>query len=124
MLWPSKPDAGNALDPYQAEIAGFGLAPVNYLAGVAGLYAGYMTAPWLMVFLAFLGVAWGVAERWMLARVTPARLVMLAGLRAGGAELRGRPSHIAGLAARGCCHRGCGVAGRGAREAVRQRGRQ
>ena len=44
-----------------------------------GLYAGYMYPAWLIAFLAFLGLAWGLAERWMLARVTPARLVLLAG---------------------------------------------
>lgn len=78
-LWPSKPETTDALDPYQAEIAGFGLADVNYLAGVPGMYAGYLSPAWLVVFLGFLGAAWGLAERWMLARVTPARLVMLAG---------------------------------------------
>jgi hypothetical protein len=78
-LWPSKPEATNALDPYRAEIAGFGFADLNYLAGVPGMYAGYMSPAWLIVLMAFLGAAWGVAERWMLARLTPVRLVLLAG---------------------------------------------
>jgi len=83
-LWPGKPDTGNALDPYQAQITAFGLAPVNYMPGVAGLYAGYLAAPWLLAFLAFLGMAWGAAERWILTRVTPARLVLLAGSALAG----------------------------------------
>jgi len=78
-LWPSKPDAGYALSPYDAEQLDFGLALVNILPTVPGLYAGYMYPAWLIAFLAFLGLAWGLAERWMLARVTPARLVLLAG---------------------------------------------
>jgi hypothetical protein len=87
-LWPSKPDAGNTLDPYQAQIAAFGLAPVNYLPGVPGLYAGYLGTWPLLAVTGLAGAAWGLAERWMLARVTPARLVLLAGsvLTAGSYE--------------------------------------
>jgi hypothetical protein len=43
------------------------------------LYAGYLSPPWLAVFLAFLGLLCGWGERWLFRRCTPARLVLLAG---------------------------------------------
>lgn len=77
--WSAKPETGTALDPSEAEIDDFGLQQVNFLPTLPGLYVGFLTVPWLMVLLALVGVAWGLAERWILARCTPARLVMLAG---------------------------------------------
>jgi hypothetical protein len=77
--WSAKPETGIALDPCEAEIDDFGLQQVNFLPTMPGLYAGFLTVPWLMVFLALTGVVWGLAERWIMARCTPARLVMLAG---------------------------------------------
>lgn len=87
-LWPGKPETGNALDPYGAQVADFGLAPVNYLPGVPGLYAGFLGAGWLLAAMGLAGAGWGLAERRILARVTPARLVLLAGavLAAGSYE--------------------------------------
>jgi len=76
-LWPSKLD--HALNPVQAEMQAFGLRQVNFLPGLAGLYAGFLAWPWLIVFLAFLGAVGGRAERWLLWSWTPARTVMLAG---------------------------------------------
>jgi hypothetical protein len=77
--WSGKPETGTALDPYEAEINDFGLQQVNFLPTLPGLYIGFLTVPWLIAFLALAGVVWGLAERWILARCTPARLVMLAG---------------------------------------------
>jgi hypothetical protein len=77
--WSAKPETGTALDPYQAEIDDFGLQQVNFLPTLPGLYVGFLTVPWLITLLALVGAAWGLAERWILARCTPARLVMLAG---------------------------------------------
>jgi hypothetical protein len=79
-LWAAKPEAGSSLDPYQAQIGDLGMQDVNYLPTLPGLYAGYLPAGWLIVLLAALGLAWGAAERFTLARCTPARLVLLAGL--------------------------------------------
>jgi hypothetical protein len=79
VAWSAKPETGTALDPCQAEIDDFGLQQVNFLPTMPGLYVGFLTVPWLIVFLALNGVVWGLAERWIMARCTPARLVMLAG---------------------------------------------
>jgi hypothetical protein len=99
-LWPGKPDAGNTLDPYQAQIAAFGLSPVNFLAGVPGLYTGYLSPAWLLAVMGLAGAGWGLAERWMLARVTPARLVLLAGsVLAAGSYEGGLPSVLVSLRA-------------------------
>jgi hypothetical protein len=77
-VWPSKLDHGG-LDAYVAQIRYFGLQDVNFLAGFAGLYAGMLTVPWLIAFLALCGLLAGRGERWLLARFTPARLVLYAG---------------------------------------------
>lgn len=75
--WVGKP--GAALDPARAENGDFGLQHVNFLPALPGLYAGFLAWPWLIGFLAALGLAAGRAERWLLRRVTPARLVLLTG---------------------------------------------
>lgn len=76
-LWPSK--LAHGLDPYDAQIGAFALQRVNFLPGLPGLYAGFLPAAWLAVFLAVLGAVWGGGERWLLRRRTPARMVALAG---------------------------------------------
>lgn len=77
--WPSKLARGDALNPVKAETADFGLQPVNFLPGLAGMYAGFLSPAWLIAFLALLGAVGGWAERWLLRSWTPARLVLLAG---------------------------------------------
>jgi hypothetical protein len=94
-VWASKPEAGDALNPYQAQISDFGLQNVNYLPTFPGLYAGYMAWPWLAVLLGALGAAWGLAEKRILARCTPARLILLAGaVQAAVAYEAGLPGMI------------------------------
>jgi hypothetical protein len=78
-LWPSKLAHGQGLDPYDAEIDDFGLQQVNFLPGATGLYAGFLPPAWLIAFLAALGLAAGRGEAWLLRRLSPARLVLLAG---------------------------------------------
>lgn len=76
-LWPSK--LSHALNPALMQENSFGLQHVNYLPGVAGMYAGFLSPLWLCVFLAVLGGACGPGERWLLRRRSPARLVMVCG---------------------------------------------
>ena len=78
-LWSSKLSRGT-LNPALLETDDFALQPVNLLPTMSGLYAGYFSPPWLLAFLAFLGLASGRAERWMFRRCTPARFALLAGL--------------------------------------------
>jgi hypothetical protein len=78
-LWPSKLTHGYALQLGTLEIDDFGLQHTNFLSGLPGLYVGFLSAPWLMAFLAFLGLLAGRAERWLFRRCTPVRLVLLAG---------------------------------------------
>jgi hypothetical protein len=78
VLWPGKLSSA-VLAPYPLEIGDFGLQRANLLPGLAGLYAGFLSPPWLIVFLGALGAMCGWGERWLLRRATPARLVMLAG---------------------------------------------
>jgi hypothetical protein len=77
--WHSKVQDA-AVNPYQTEINDFGLQQVNYLPSLPGLYAGLLPMPWLVMFLGALGVAWALAERWVLRCQSPARMVMLAGM--------------------------------------------
>lgn len=79
VLWSSKLARGNALDPAVLETDDFGLQQVNFLPGLPGLYAGFLSPPWLVAFMAVLGPVFGVAERWLLRERTPARLVLLVG---------------------------------------------
>jgi hypothetical protein len=79
VAWPSKLSRGAALDPALLEMDDFGLQQVNFLPGLAGLYVGFLSTPWLIAFLAGLGVLCGSGERWLLRRRTPARLVLLTG---------------------------------------------
>jgi hypothetical protein len=76
--WPSKlSDA--ALNPGQQELDDFGLQQVNYLPSLPGMYSGFLSPPWLIVFLALAGLAAGLGERWLMRCCTPARLVLLTG---------------------------------------------
>lgn len=77
-LWPEKLSSA-ALAPYPLEIGDFGLQRANLLPGLAGLYAGFLSPPWLVVLLGALGAMCGRSERWLLGSATPANLVMLAG---------------------------------------------
>lgn len=77
--WPSKLAHGDALNPPLLEADAFGLQQVNFLPGLAGLYAGFLTPAWLVIFLAVLGALAGRGERLLLRSRSPAALVMLAG---------------------------------------------
>lgn len=76
--WPTKLD-DTALNPGQEELDDFGLQQVNYLPCLGGMYAGFLSPAWLVVFAALLGLLAGRGERWLMRRCTPARLVLLAG---------------------------------------------
>jgi hypothetical protein len=78
-VWPSKLAHSAGLNPFQTEINDFGLQKVNYLPTLPGLYAGFLPVPGLIAFLAVIGAACGLGERWLFRRRTPARLVLLAG---------------------------------------------
>ena len=52
---------------------------MNFLPGFAGMYAGFLSPPWLIAFLAALGGLAGRGERWLLRSYSPGRFVMLAG---------------------------------------------
>ena len=78
-VWSSKLDHGNSLNPTVMEINNFDLQQINYLPTFPGLYIGFLSAPWLIAFLAFLGLLCGWGERWLYRRCTPVRLVLLAG---------------------------------------------
>ena len=77
-LWPSKLQHGGDLSPQQLEIDDFGLRQINFLPTFPGIYAGFLSVPWLVLLLAFLGVVAGRGEQWLLRCYTPARLVLLA----------------------------------------------
>jgi hypothetical protein len=77
-LWPSKL-ASTSLDPATASIAHFGLQDTNFLPGLAGLYAGFLSWRSLTILMGTLGLAAGWGERWLVCKATAARLVMLAG---------------------------------------------
>jgi hypothetical protein len=78
-LWSSKLSRGDALDPGVLATGDFGLQPINFLPTLTGLYVGFLSPPWLVLFLACLGAVFGWAERWLLRSCTPSRLVLLAG---------------------------------------------
>jgi hypothetical protein len=78
-VWSSKLAYGNALNPAALEINDFGLQQVNFLPTLPGLYIGFLSAPGLIAFLAFIGLLCGWGERWLFRRCTPVRLVLLAG---------------------------------------------
>ena len=79
VLWSSKLSHGNALNPVQLELNDFGMQQVNFLPGFTGIYMGFLSPPWLIIFLALLGAlsAWG--ERLLFRSCTPARIALLAG---------------------------------------------
>ena len=78
-LWPSKLTHSAALAPVTEEVGDFGLQEVNFLPGLPGMYAGFLSPAALVIMLALLGLAAGWGERWLLRSFTPARVVMLAG---------------------------------------------
>ena len=78
-VWSSKLSHVNALNPAELEIREFGLQEINFLPTLPGLYVGFLSAPWLIAFLAFIGLLCGLGERWLFRRRTPVRLVFLAG---------------------------------------------
>jgi hypothetical protein len=92
--------ADGALNPVVTELDDFGLQKVNFLPGFAGLYAGFLSPPWLIAFLGVAGALWGRAERWMLAARTPARLALLAGAFTAALEFEaGGPTMLIALRA-------------------------
>jgi hypothetical protein len=78
-VWSSKLAQGNALNPTALETNDFGLQQINFLPTLPGLYIGFLSAPSLIAFLAFIGLLCGWGERWLFRRCTPVRLVFLAG---------------------------------------------
>jgi hypothetical protein len=83
-VWSSKLARGNALEPADLEIGNFGLQPGtlltdNFLPTMPGLYVGFLSPPWLIAFLALLGLLCGRAERRLFRCITPARFVLFAG---------------------------------------------
>jgi hypothetical protein len=78
-VWSSKLAHSNVLNPAQREIKDFDLQQVNFLPTLPGLYVGYLSVPWLVAFLAFIGLLCGLGERWLFRRCTPVRFVLLAG---------------------------------------------
>ena len=104
-LWSSKLAHGTALNPDSLETGSFGLQQVNFLPTLPGLYAGFLSPPWLALFLAFLGLLCGWGERWLFRHCTPARFVLLAGgHRRDG--IRGGPACNARAAPRSSRDRG------------------
>ena len=77
-LWPSKLAHGTAMNPVPAEVTDFGLQQINFLPGLAGMYTGFLAPPWLIAFMALLGVLAGWGERLLLRKLSPARFAMLA----------------------------------------------
>lgn len=97
-LWPSKLGHAAALNPDLAQTQALGLQRVNFLPGLPGLYAGFLSPPWLIALLAFLGVLAGWGERWLLRASSPARLAMVASaLTAALAYERGLPGMLLDL---------------------------
>lgn len=78
-LWQSKIGHESLFDPVQLEVEDFGLQNVNFLPTLPGMYVGFLTPAWLIAFLAFLGLLAGCGERMIFRRLTPARVVLLAG---------------------------------------------
>jgi hypothetical protein len=78
-LWKSKLNLGTGLNPAQLQIDNFGLQQINYIPSMVGTYIGMLSVPWLLVLFAFLGLAFGWFERWLLRRCTPVRVILLAG---------------------------------------------
>ncbi len=75
VVWQAK----QVPNPALLEIGDLGLQDVNFLPGLAGLYAGFLPSWALIAFLAGLGLLTGRWERWLLRERSPARLVLLAG---------------------------------------------
>ena len=97
-LWPSK--LGHALNPAGAEQATFAMQDINFLPGLPGEYAGFLSAWQIAVPLAAVGWLAGIGERRLLRRVTPARLVVLAGALTAGLDFeQGLPGIVLDLRA-------------------------
>ena len=117
-VWSSKLSHGSALNPVALETSDFGLQPVNFLPCLPGLYAGFLSPPWLAVLLALLGLLCGWGERWLFRCCTPVRLVFLAGaVTAALIYEAGLPAMLVG-APRRCRHRGDGQGHRACAQAV------
>jgi hypothetical protein len=78
-LWPSKLDHGNYLNPIALEIDNFALQHANFLVGLPGMYAGFMSPLWLVICMTLFGMACGFGERLLFRRWTVARIILLAG---------------------------------------------
>jgi hypothetical protein len=89
------------LNPAHTHITGYGLADINFLPTLPGLYAGFLPWPWLLTLMGALGSAAGWGEKWLLRRYTPARLVLLAGAILAAAEYQaaGPPAMVLALRA-------------------------
>jgi len=99
-LWPAKVADSAGLNPVLAETDDFGLQQVNFLPGLAGFYAGFLSWPWLIAFLAVLGLLAGWAERALLRSASAARLVLLAGAVIMALDFeKGLPGMLAGFRA-------------------------
>jgi hypothetical protein len=99
-LWGAKLGHGADLNPTYLEIENFGLQNINFLPTLPGLYLGFLSAPWLIAFLAFLGLLAGRGERLLFRYRTPARLALLAGaITAALAYEEGLPEMLVALRA-------------------------
>lgn len=78
-MWSSKLANESILNPPLLEINDFGLQQINFLPTFPGLFTGFLTAPWLVSFLALTGLLCGWGERWLFRRRTPARVVLITG---------------------------------------------
>jgi hypothetical protein len=77
-LWSSKLSHETVLNPALTSINQFGLAQINYLPTMAGLYMAYIGTSGTVVFLALIGAMCGLGERWLFRRHTTVRLIILA----------------------------------------------
>jgi hypothetical protein len=79
VAWSSKLAHGNGLNPTQLEIGNFGMQDINFLPTFSGLYVGFLSTPWLIVFLMCMCLLCGGGERLLFRHYTAVRLVLLAG---------------------------------------------
>jgi hypothetical protein len=76
-LWSTKLTHEAELNPALTSINQFGLANINYLPTMAGLYLPYIGTSGTIALLAVIGFSCGLGERWLFRRYTTIRLVML-----------------------------------------------
>ena len=96
-LWPSKMAHADGLSPVAAEMAAFGMQPVNFLPGTFGMYMGILSPMWLIILSGFAGAVAGWGERWLLRRHSPARMAMLAGAVLAAVAGMGAPNILVTL---------------------------